>query len=57
MAKRKGDGLQIVRFEAVFVEEDVVVGRTRRSKKSGVGLEIEIKFGRGCNLCGIELKC
>ena len=57
MAQRKGNGLQIVGLKVVFVIEDVVVRRARRSKKSGMGLEIEVKFGRRCHLCGIELRC
>ena len=55
MAKGKSDGLQIVGFEVVFVIEDVVVRRARRAKKSGMGLEIEIEFGRRRDLCGIGL--
>jgi len=57
MAKRKGDGLQVVGLEVVFVVEDVIMGGTRCSKKSRMGLEVEIEFGRGCDICSIELKC
>jgi len=46
MAQRKGNGLDGVGVETIFVVKDRVMTRATRSKNSGMALKDKIKVGR-----------